>query len=220
MKKLLNYIFKFLKGIIYFFRVLWEIIFKILSEIALFKFYSIKKIVFIFFLITNSFMLSAQLSSIKKIKTKPSSTTVTNTNNAQCTNFLKIVELANSKQLKNLTTNNFKSKYFKQFGSYTMSASSTNIEDGLENFIVQSVDGVIYYTCFFKDYAMDSSAAKADFKSVKHTFEGCLKTKKIISIDPLSTLIKYKKCEINISTYLNGNSSTWVTDITIRNQDY
>ena len=170
------------------------------------------------FLFTNFFMASAQPASIKKIKIKHTATVVTN--NPWCTNFLKIVELANSKQLKNLTTNNFKSKYYIQTKNYTLLASSINIEEGLENFIVQSVDGIIYYTCFFKDYAKDASTAKTDFKSVEHTFEGCLKTKKITSIDSLTTLIKYKKCEIELNTYLNSKSGTWVSYITIRNEDY
>ena len=128
------------------------------------------------------------------------------------------MELANSKQLKNLTTNNFKSKYYIQTKNYTLLASSINIEEGLENFIVQSVDGIIYYTCFFKDYAKDASTAKTDFKSVEHTFEGCLKTKKITSIDSLTTLIKYKKCHIFMSVYLSDTTHNWVIYMRIESE--
>jgi hypothetical protein len=136
---------------------------------------------------------------------------------ADCSNLLKIVALANTRQLKTVEAAAFSSKYFKPLFGDKIYASKISMPGVLESFIDDDPEDGCSYEAFIKDYGTDAAAAQADFALQTKKYEACFKTDDITHSDVLTTYIYFKDCKIELHTYKHSSTNTWVCRINVRN---
>jgi hypothetical protein len=151
--------------------------------------------------------------------TKPVHTATPPTADNLCAILHQFAKVANVWQLKTLQGTPATSKYFKDIFGGKLYSSSLNIPNALESFIDEDPnpkDGSTYHA-FLKDYGADEAAARADFERLRIAYIACFKGLKgaVIRTTELETHIVYKKCRIQLHTYNNSLSNSWVSNLSI-----